>query len=130
MTKRVLLILGAIFVLAGVLYGGTAILLHALTMVDPFPPFMADYANGSYAEAESPFHRFITQRFPVGSNAQDAIAKIGLERFRVFASTPGLYRFTWDRHAGICGEHYSIVLRENSDGTIAKISGRKQTRCL
>ena len=53
-----------------------------------------------------------------------------LEDFRVVASQEGLYRFTWDRHAGPCGEHYSIVLRENSDSKIAEISGRVRMVCL
>jgi len=131
MTKRLLLALGATLALAGIIYvGGVAVLLHGLTTVDSYPPFMADYANGSYAQAENPFDQFVAHRFPVGSNAQDAVAKIGLERYRIFDSKPSLYHFTWDRHAGICGEHYSIDLRENSDGAIAEISGRKQTRCL
>lgn len=123
MMKRLLLVLGAALVLAGIIFVGVvALLVHGLATWDPYPPFMADY--------HSPFDQFVTQRFPVGSNAQDAIAKIGLERFRIFVSKPGLYLFTWDRHTGFCGEHYSIVLRQNSDGTIAEISGRKQTRCL
>jgi len=132
MTKRLLLVLAAPLALPGIKYvGGTAILLYALTTADPFPPFMADYhPNGSYAHAGSSFDQFVTHRFPIGSNAQDAIAKIGLERFCIVASKAGLYQFTWNRHAGPCGEHYSIILEENSDGTIAEISGRLRERCL
>ena len=31
-----------------------------------------------------------------------------------------MYQFTWDRHAGPCGEHYSIVLRENGEARLQK----------
>jgi hypothetical protein len=92
---------------------------------------MADYHPPRlYADLASSFDKFITRRFPVGSNAQDAIAKIGLEGFRVVASSEGLHRFTWGRHAGPCREYYEIVLRENSDSTIAEISGRVRANCL
>jgi hypothetical protein len=118
--KRLLLVLGATLALASIIFaGGSAILIHAFTSMDPFPPFVADYASGSYAT----FDQFVMQRFPVGSNVQVAIAKIGLEGFRRGASKPGWYNFTWYRHTGICNEIYSIDLRESSDGTIAEISG-------
>ncbi len=100
-------------------------MIHNLTTVDPYPAFIPDYARG-----ESAFDQFVARSFPAGSNTQDAIAKIRLWRLRGGGSNLGLYQFTWDRHAGICGETYLIILRENSDGTIAEISGRKQTRCL
>jgi hypothetical protein len=132
MTKRLLLILAVPLALVGFKYVIVpAMLLYALSTADPYPSFMADYHPPRlYADLENSFDQFVAQRFPIGSNAQKAIAKIGLEEFRVVASKEGLYQFAWDRHAGPCGEHYSIVLRENSDSTIAEISGRVRTRCL
>jgi hypothetical protein len=132
MTKRLLPALGATLALAGIIYAGVAaILLHGLTTADPYPLFMADYHPPRfYADLESSFYHFVTRRFPVGSNAQDAIAKISLEGFRANASTPDLYSFTWFRHAGPCTEIYSIELRENSDGIIAQITGRCPHHCL
>jgi hypothetical protein len=63
MIKRSLLVLGAALALTGIIYvGSVAILLHAFTGGDPFPPFMADYASGTSAT----FDQFIMQRFPVG----------------------------------------------------------------
>jgi hypothetical protein len=132
MTKRLLLVLGARLALAAIIYAGVAALLvHGLTTADPYPSFMADYHPPRlYADLESSFDQFVTQRFPVGSNAQDAIAKIGLEGFRSGASNPGLYSFRWFRHAGPCTEIYSIDLRENSDGTIAQITAHCPHHCL
>lgn len=120
---KLLLALG---VTLGIIWaGGFALLLHNLTTVDPYPAFMPDYARG-----ETGFDQFVARTFPVGSNAQDAIAKIRLWGLRGGGSKAGSYQFFWIRHAGFCGEDYSIILRENSDGTIAEISGWKQTRCL
>jgi hypothetical protein len=130
--KRLLLIVAVPLALIGFAYVFvSAMLIYSLVTGDPYPSFMADYDPPRlYADLERSFDQFITRRFPVGSNAQDAIAKIRRQGFRVDASREGLYRFTWDRHAGPCGEHYSIVLRQNSDSTIAEISGRVQTHCL
>lgn len=132
MMKRLLLVMGGMLALAGIIYaGGVALLVHGLTTADPYPSFMADYHPPRfYADLESSFDQFVTQRFPVGSNAQDAIAKIGLEGFHGSASKSGLYSFIWFRHAGPCTEIYSIDLRENSDGTIAQITARAPHHCL
>lgn len=130
--KLLLLILAVPLTLLGVNYVVIpAMFLYWVATADSYPSFMADYDPPRlYADLEPSFDQFITRRFPVGSNAQDAIAKIGRQGFRVDASREGLYRFTWDRHAGPCGEHYSIVLRQKSDSTIAEISGRVRTVCL
>jgi hypothetical protein len=46
--------------LVGIIYAGwTAILILTFTSVDPFPPFMADYAGGSSAT----FDHFVVQSF-------------------------------------------------------------------
>src|SRR5215475_2588782 len=97
MTKRLLLLLGAMFALAGIIYAGAVVvLLHGLTTADPFPPFMADYHRPRfYADLESSFDQFVTQRFPVGSNAQmpsrrsverDSVAAV---RGRICTASPG-----------------------------------------
>jgi hypothetical protein len=129
--KRLLLILAVPLALVGFTYVVVpAMLAHWLTTADPYPSFMADWHSPRlYADLESSFDQFVAQHFPIGSNAQEAIAKIG-EEFRVLASKEGLHLFTGHRHAGPCGEDYSIRLRENSDGAIAEISGRVRHRCL
>jgi hypothetical protein len=75
MMKLLLWILVAALALAGIYAGWVALLFHALTTADPYPPFMTDYrARKLYADLERSFDQFITQRFPVGSNTQDAVA--------------------------------------------------------
>jgi hypothetical protein len=131
-TKRLFLILAVPLAVVGFKYViGPAMFIYAISTADPYPSFMADYHPPRlYADLENSFDQFVANRFPIGSNAQEAVAKIGLEDFRVIDSKGGLYHFTWGRHAGPCGESYSIVLRENSDSTIAEISGRVRANCL
>lgn len=128
MTKRLLLILAVLLFVLGAMYVAFG---YLLGMADSYPSFMADYQPPrSYADLDASFDQFVTRRFPVGSDTKEAVATIGRERFRIVATSDGGYRFAWARHAGPCGEHYGIVVRENSDGTIAEISGWVRKVCL
>jgi len=132
MTRGLLLILAVPLALAGVKYIiAPVVLFHAVTTADSYPSFMADFHPPRlYADLGRSFDEFIRRRFPVRSNAQDAMAKISLEGFRVVSSREGLQRFIFNHHAGPCGEYYSIALRQNSDSTIAEISGEVNVHCL
>jgi hypothetical protein len=125
--KRLLIVL-AILVACWVAVYRTGVL-----SADPYPAFMADYEGGrprSYEEAKRAFSDFVVKAFPVGSDGGDAIAQITGGGFKVTKSTPESSELGWERHAGPCGELYSIVVRTDADRRIASISGRLQPICL
>jgi hypothetical protein len=94
---------------------------------------MADYqqkASDTYPQAKRAFSEFVGDTFPIGSNARQAVALITGQGFHVVSSTPVSFQLLWTRHAGPCGEQYSIVIRQSEDGSIVEATGRLNPVCL
>lgn len=132
--RRVVIVLAVLLAGSVITYlSGIAFIGHALTRADPYPAFMADYElrrTGSYEVAERAFSDFIASTFPVGSDADGAIAQMTGGGFEVVTSTPESAELVWKRRAGPCSEVYSIVVRKDADRRITKIDGRLQPICL
>src|ERR1051326_2548955 len=122
--RRFLIVLGVVLAGLAVIYGlGFALFVHALTRSDPYPTFMTDYQSSgprTYDQAERRFSEFVVEAFPVGSNAKDAVARMTAAGFDVSTSSSDSVELRWRRHAGTCTEWYSIVVRQNADGTDRK----------
>ena len=128
---RLLLGCCAILTMMGIVYViGMVIMVHGLTTLDPFPPFMTDYQPNGYLQAEPRFNEFVGKTFPIGSDAQDAIAKIAREGFAVAELAPDTWQLDWNRHAGPCSEHYLIIILQRDNRMIAEITGRLGLSCL
>lgn len=132
--RRILIVFGSILVSSVVLYGaGVALFAYALTRSDPYPTFMTDYqpkSSRSYEEAARTFSEFVGKAFPIGSDAKNAIAQSTGGGFGVIKTGSDSVELLWRRHAGPCNEMYSIVVSQNADGTINKITGRLHPICL
>ncbi len=132
--RRGLIVLAVVF-LAPVIIYVASIVLFAIAMgsADPFPAFMADYQamrNGTDQAAERAFPVFIARTFPIGSDKNDAIARMRKGGFKITKSTPEAVGLLWGRHAGPCSEQYSVVINSDANGKIAGIAGRLSTTCL
>jgi len=132
--KRMLMVLAAALAGLGLMYfAGILCLGHALTQADPFPAFMADYQlrrSQSYGDAERNFSDFVAKTFAIGSDKNDAIAQISKGGFQVATSASETVEFVWKRHSGPCSEQYSIVIRSDGRGKIAKVAGQLRPICL
>jgi hypothetical protein len=88
--RRVLIVLSIAFAGLVSLYSGRMVRFgSALTRADPYPTFMADYQSRrsqSYELAKRNFSDFVAETFPIGSDENDAIAKITKGGFRVATS--------------------------------------------
>jgi hypothetical protein len=107
-------------------------LLYALARVDPYPTFMAGYevkAPRTYAEAERAFNEFVKRAFPPRSDAKAAVALITSQGFHVVESTSNGFDLLWTRHAGPCDQYFSILIRENGDGSIFAATGELTPVC-
>jgi hypothetical protein len=133
MLKRFLVGVSIALTIAGVFYvAAVAILVRQLTIMDPLPSFMASYQlkrTGTYAEAERAFPEFVSETFPVGSNAKQAVALVTSQGFDV-VSSPDSSLLRWTRRAGPCAEQYSIMIRQSSDGSIVEAAGQMHPACL
>jgi hypothetical protein len=132
---RILIASAVVFAGPVVIYIAWAafILPYAFTQADPYPTFMANYlptGPQTYQDAKHAFSDFVVKHFPPGSRAKDAIAQITQGGFEVTTSSSDSVTLRWNRHAGPCGELYSIVVNQAADGTIAKITGRLHPICL
>jgi len=72
---------GALLAVAVIFFAGaTALLTYSLTRLDNYPAFMAELKHSdhprTYDQAELAFSEFVTKNFPIGSSAEEAIAKI------------------------------------------------------
>jgi hypothetical protein len=136
--RRILIAAGVIFAGLVAIYGtGVALfgfaLNHAFTRADPYPTFMTEFlpeGSHSYEEAARKFSEFVVKAFPISSDAKDAISQITRGGFEVTTSSSDSVELFWKRQAGPCSEWYSIIVNQNADGTIAKITGRLQPICL
>jgi hypothetical protein len=136
MLRRLLVVLGTLLAISGVLYAGiVALLSFSLMRLDPYPAFMARYDEPtgqprSYDEAKQIFGEFVAKTFPIGSDAEGAIAEITGGGFQVATSGSGSVELVWKRSAGPCNERYSIIIQKDAGGRVAKISGRLHPICL
>jgi hypothetical protein len=130
-----LIILGILFGGSVVVIGaGTVLFAYQLTRVDAYPAFMEkDLAKGhsSYDETKRAFSQFVKSAFPVGSDANGAIAQITGGGFRVEKSDrPNSVALLWNRHAGPCNERYAITIEQTTDGKVADVAGQLYPVCL
>jgi hypothetical protein len=136
MLRRLLVVLGTMLAISGVLYAGIiALLSFSLMRSDPYPAFMARYDeqqdhHRTYDEARQIFGEFVAKTFPIGCDAEGAIAEITGGGFQVATSGADSVELVWKRSAGPCNEWYSIVLQKDAGGRVAKISGRLNPICL
>lgn len=133
--RRVLIVLGVLFATSVVIFGaGMAFFYYALTRLDPYPTWMANYlpqGTHSYEQVAGTFSEFVVKTFPIGSDAKNAIGQITESGFRVIKSSSESVELLWRRRAGpVCDELYLIVIKQTADGTITKITGHLQPICL
>jgi hypothetical protein len=134
MLRRIFIVFGALLAVSVILYAGATVLLtSSLTRADDYPAFMAELKHGdrprTYDQAELAFSEFVTKNFPIGSSAEEAIAKISGGGFSA-TSRPDSVVLVWKRAAGPCSEHYTIAVVKDAAGRIASISGTLNPYCL
>jgi hypothetical protein len=135
--RRIFIVFGALLAVSVVLYAGAAALTYsltrALTRLDDYPTFMAELKRHdhprTYDQAELAFSEFVTRSFPIGSSADEAIAKISGGGFSATSHSDPVV-LVWKRAAGPCSEQYSIVVLKDAAGRIANISGTLYPACL
>jgi hypothetical protein len=134
MLRRIFIVFGALLVVLVILCAGTiALLSYSLTRLDDYPAFMAELKHSdhprTYDQAELAFSEFVTRNFPIGSSADEAIAKISGGGFSATSHSDPVV-LVWKRAAGPCSEQYSIVVVKDAAGRIANISGKLYPYCL
>jgi len=135
MFKRFLIAFCIVLTATGAIYVAAIVaLFHGLTHADPYPPFMANYqrlrGEGTYMRAMRAFSEFVSDTFPIGSNAEQAVALITSQGFHILPSTAASFQLLWARHAGPCSERYFIVIRQGEDGSIVEAKGQLNPACL
>jgi hypothetical protein len=130
---------GVLLVFLGVPYAGGFALLFLLSdklppAEDPYPPLMARWYESkghdrSHDEAKEIFGEFVAKSFPIGSDAEGAIAEISGGGFEVATSGADSVELVWKRHVTFCSEWYSIGIQKDAGGRVAEISSGLQPIC-
>jgi hypothetical protein len=142
MLRRILIVLGTLTALAAALYvGAVAFIAYSLSRQDDYPAFMAElkhpHGPRTYDQKIQAFSALIARSIPIGSKADDAVARMSDGNFTVVIYRPGSAGFnpnavamTWKRRAGPCTEHYWIDLQKDETGRVENVAGKLTPFCL
>jgi hypothetical protein len=134
MRRRFLIVVAVMFAGSVIIcVAGSVLFGSALTRVDPYPAFMADYkmkGAPSYEQAKRSFSGFVAGRFPVGSDGKGAIAELTSGGFQLTATSGSSVELVWTRQAGPCSELYSVSVGTDVNGKIARIAGHLRPICF
>jgi hypothetical protein len=127
----------SVVVVAALAVGGLSAWLWYASRSDPYPAFMANFDSDvpgppyTYADAQEAFTRFISKKFPIGSNAKRVIEEVTRESFQLLPTTRQEMVLGWKRHAGlVCAEYFSITVKSDDDVLITSIRGELRPACL
>jgi hypothetical protein len=133
MLRRLLVGLGMLLAIPALWVGMIARMADRVPRLDPYPAFMAGYEPKDHLrthdEANRAFGELVAKTFPVGSDAEAAIAKIAGGGFAVATSGPDSVELVWRQAVIPCSDRYSIIIQRDAGGRVAKTSGWLQPIC-